>query len=137
MSQAPATNITSQIDQEFSQINQQFHDLSLQYQNSSYEYGNGTEATSGQPTDANTMNNYADNPNQYAANQYEQHEQTDYYGQQQQQQSEMSRNLASGYSEQSVQQSYQTPTYNDPLTYGASNYGANEVNVSLLLLLNT
>lgn len=131
----PTSNSTSQIDQEFTQINQQIHDLSLRCQNPTYEYENvGTGASYNQPLDANAVSSYGDN--QYALNSYEPLEQTDYYGQPQQH-SELPGSIATGYPEQPTQQSYQTPTYNEPQAYGASNYGTNEVNARFTIIVKT
>lgn len=124
MSLPPINNTSSQIDQEFTQINQQFQDLSLQYQNASYEYGNtGVETMAGQTTDANVANTYADPIPPYAQpNPYDSHQQPEFYGHTQANESVGS----TGYSEQ--QASYQQQAYNDPLAYGAPAYGS-EVSV--------
>lgn len=138
----PVKSNPNEIDHEFSQINQQFQDLNLRYQNS-YEYGNlGSEAPpSVQPIDVNPVPNYVEPVNHYS---YEQHQPTDFYGQQQPQQQmqqqpsppqqqqqqpqmqyEFTANNAGGYSDQ-VEHPSQPPTYSDPFAYGA--YGASEVN---------
>lgn len=135
MSLPPTTNLSSQIDQEFSQINQQFQDLSLQYQNPTYEYGNvGVESPSTQPAEINTMNSYGDQTNQYQQQQpisYEPLQQTDFYGQQPQQPNEFTGNTNTGYTEHQTPQQYQ---YGEQQAYGASNFGSNEVNFRLLIL---
>lgn len=124
MSLPPQTTATSQIDQEFTQINQQFQDLSLQYQNPSYEYGNiGVDATQNQAAE---RNNFVDSSNQYAQqNLYETQQTSDFYGQTQQ--TEAIGNNIGGYADQQSQQMYQQQTYNDPMAYGTTNYGAAEV----------
>lgn len=123
MSLPPMPAATSQIDQEFSQINQQFQDLSLQYQTQQYEYGVTADATIAQPThDYNNTNNYGEpeSMNHYG--------QQNLYEQQQQQpelyqQTDLGGNAA-GYTEEQQQQMYQQQTFNDPMAYGSSSYGA-------------
>lgn len=133
MSLPATTNVTSQIDQEFTQINQQFQGLSLQYQNQSYEYSNSTLDTSpNQSTELNSMNNYSDQTNQYVQqNVYEPQQQSDFHGQTQQ--TEMTgynqqQIPQTGYSEQQVPQMYQpSPGYNDPMSYDVQSYINTEV----------
>lgn len=132
----PTTN--SQIDQEFTQINQQFQDLSLQYQNPSYEYGT-LNATQGQATEAG---NYIDSANQYAQQnlydhqqqqqqqQPQQQPQTDFYGQSQRIDSISNNTAGYGDTTQQIYQQHQQ-SYNDPMSYDASNYGASEVSFSI------
>lgn len=126
MSLPATTNVTSQ-------INQQFQDLSLQNQNQSYEYRYLTLDTSpNQSTELNSMNNYADQTNQYAQkNVYEPQQQSDFH--EQTQQTEMTRYdqqqiPQNGYSEQQVPQMYpQSPGYNDPMSYDVQSYINTEV----------
>lgn len=133
MSLPATTNVTSQIDQEFTQINQQFQDLSLQYQNQSYEYSNSTLDTSpNQSTELNSMNNYADQTNQYAQhNVYEPQQQSDFHRQTQQTQMtayDQQQIPQTVYSEQQVPQMYhQSPGYNDPMSYSDQSYENTEV----------
>ncbi|XP_055309388.1 protein transport protein Sec16A-like isoform X3 [Sitodiplosis mosellana] len=124
----PTTNVSSQIDQEFSQINKQFQGLSLQYQNPTYEYESlGVESSSAQTVDVNSYV-MEQPPNQYKQQppiSYEPRQPSDLYGQQQ---PEFSGKTNTGYlSEQQPSQTHQLPLYNEQLPYGSSEFGINEV----------
>lgn len=135
MSLPTLSNTTSQIDQEFTQINQQFQDLSLQYQNNSYEYGN-INSTQKQAAETGIYN---DSTSQFVQQnlyepQHHQQQQTDFYGQPQQMDS--IGNNSTGYTESASQMYQQQQTYNDSMSYDASNYGAAEVSATSIVYIN-
>lgn len=114
---------TSQIDQEFTQINQQLNSLNLQYTNPSYEYSttqSNEVSTMPAQQEIQSAINYPEND--YQQNQtYENHQQSEYYGQPQQNESSSSSNT---YGDQYTQMvpGYQQPSYSDPMAYGTSNF---------------
>lgn len=121
MSLPPMPTVNSQIDQEFRQINQQFQDLSLQYQNPTYEYSSMQHSELSQAhSDANNVN-YQSEHDYNQQNQYEKHQQTDYYGQTHLNDSNGSSNNYGDHSAASPAM-YQQQSFNDPMAYGATNY---------------
>lgn len=130
----PTTNVSSQIDQEFSQINKQMEDLSLQYQNPTYEYGNLSVESPAGPLAEVTGYNVDSTINQYKQQvpiAYEAHQSSDFYGQQRQPEFSGNTNAGYGPEQQQSPQMYQPTLYNEHLSYGESEFGLNEVNFTL------